>query len=321
MKVILQKDLFDRSKKTFQDASHKLGIKFLVTDILDEATMIEYNHEGACCIVIGSEKYSREFYNTITEGSFVIRYGVGYNAVPIDICKTRNIMVGYTPGSLTDSVAEHTMALLLSMVRHIPLLDNRMKEKQWQGETGFELRDKTMAILGFGQIGKAVARIAKYGFGMKIHAFDIIKPDCMELINFYSDNYNDVVRNADIITVHLPSITDTIGFIDSNKIEHMKPGVILINTARGDVVVEKDLYNALINGQISSAGLDVFQNEPYFSDADFDFRKLKNVILTPHCGSNTTDANEKMANMVIQNIMSFYTQGKMILIPEMHKNA
>lgn len=317
MKVIIQKDLYERSLDIFSEAEEKHGIQFIQTEVLDENNILKKHSEGAKCIVIGAEAYSKEFYNSLIEGTAIIRYGVGYNAVPINICKSRNIKVGYTPGTLSDSVAEHTFALLLSVVRKIPALHQSMKNNEWTGLTGIELKNKTIAIIGYGQIGQAVAKIAKYGFGMKIFSFDQIDSSADNVCDFYSNNFNEVVHNADIVSLNLGTTPSTIGYINKEKIDMMKDGAILINTARGELINETDLFEALTNGKILAAGLDVFEKEPYEPDSDFDFRKLDNVVHTPHCGSNTAEASNRMAEMVVKNILAFYTSKEMILIPEM----
>ena len=317
MKVVLQKDLFVRSEKIFSLGAKENHIEFLLTDALDEPAMIEFHKQGANCFVIGAENYSRSFYESIRPGSAVIRYGVGYNAVPIDICKERNISVGYTPGTLTDSVAEHTFAMLLAMNRNIPQLDDSMKSNHWKGITGLELKDKTIAILGFGQIGKAVARIAKFGFGMKINAFDVMSSTDCECVDYYSNDFESVVKNADIITIHMAVMPETKGFINSERIELCKDGVQFINISRGDLVDEKALFKALEIMKISAAALDVYVNEPYVPTIGADFRKLDNVVLTPHCGSNTKEASSRMAKLVIKNIIAYNLGKEMILIPEL----
>lgn len=319
MKVIIQRDLFSRSYDDFTIASEKHGIQFIQTDTLDEDTILTHHYKGVNCIVIGAEAYSRKFYSSLREGSAIIRYGVGYNAVPIDICLRRNIKVGYTPYTLTDSVAEHTFALLLGVVRKIPKLDQSMKAGKWEGLTGIELKNKTIAIIGYGKIGQSVAKIAKFGFGMKVSIFDRKKTKD-DLFNYsYSNNFSEAVKGADIITIHLASYPETKKFINREKIDMMKDGAILINTARGELIAEKDLFEALICGKLSAAGIDVFENEPYLSYSEYDFRKLSNVVLTPHCGSNTIEASHRIADLVIKNILAFYLSIEMVLIPEMSK--
>lgn len=317
MKAIIQKDLFTRSSEVFSSAAKEHGIQFFQTEVLDEKAMLELHNEGTNCFVIGAEAYSREFYTSLQEGSAVIRYGVGYNAVPIDICKSRNIKVGYTPGTLTDSVAEDTFAMLLAVARNIPALHQSMKDCVWKGITGMELKGKTIAILGFGQIGQAVARIAKYGFGMRVNAFDILRITGSDLCDLSSDNFEEAVKDADIISLHMATLPSTMGFINAERISRMKDGVIFINTARGELVVEKDLFDALTAGKISAAGLDVFAKEPYHPSPEVDFRKLANVVLAPHCGSNTREASNRMAKMVVENILAYYSGNKMVIVPEL----
>jgi D-3-phosphoglycerate dehydrogenase len=317
MKVILQEDLLQRSREVFNSASRKFNIEFIPTKVLDEKKMLEYHKKGVKCFIVGAEAYSREFYGSLQEDSAVIRYGVGYNAVPVDICRDRKIKVGYTPGTLTDSVAEHTFALLLSVVRKIPALNQSFKNNEWKGLTGVELRNKTLAVIGYGQIGQAVAKIAKYGFGMKVHAFDHsdLAPD--NVWDLYTTNFDEVVRAADVVSIHLGTTSSTTEFIDAHKIDSMKDGVIFINTARGELINEENLFKALKNGKIQAAGLDVFTREPYKANVKADFRKLKNVVLTPHCGSNTSEASRRMAELVIENVKAYFAGTKMLLIPEL----
>lgn len=317
MEVVLQKDLFERSERVFYNASKKHDIKFYLTDILDEDAMLAYHKKGVNCFVIGAEAYSKRFYENLSKGSSVIRYGVGYNAVPIEICRERNIEVGYTPGTLTESVAEHVFAILLSVVRKIPELHQSVLTGNWMGVPGIELKNKTIAIIGFGSIGQAVAKIAKFGFGMKVNAFDIRKKNNQDLYDFFSDSFKKVSQNADVLSLHMSTSKENNHFINQEKIQMMKDGVIFINTARGELVNELDLYAGLQSGKIAAAGLDVFTNEPYKPYQNADFRKLKNVVLTPHCSSNTKESNDRMAELTIKNILSYYTGGEMVLIPEL----
>lgn len=317
MKVIIQEDLLQRSFEVFNSASQKYNIEFITTKILDENTMLEHHRNGVKCFVLGAEAYSPKFYGSIQRGSAVIRYGVGYNAVPVDICKQRNIKVGYTPGTLTDSVAEHTFALLLSVIRKIPVLDKSVKNNEWKGLTGIELKNKTIALIGYGKIGQTVAKIAKYGFGMKVIAFDQTNYSTNNVCDFYTKNFKEAVQFADVVSLHLGSTPSTNKFINTDRINKMKDGVIFINTSRGELINEVDLFKALKNEKIQAAGLDVFTGEPYKPIENADFRKLNNVVLTPHCGSNTSEASNRMAEMVVQNIKAYFTGTKMDLIPEL----
>jgi len=317
MNVIIQKDLFIRSREEFSAAAEKYGIRFLQTEVLDEEAMLKHHQESAGCFVIGVEAYSAGFYSSLKENSAVIRYGVGYNAVPLEICREKKIKVAYTPGTLTDSVAEHTFALLLCVCRKMPEMNESLRNGKWRGRTGLELKGKTLALIGYGQIGRAVARIAKYGFGMTVAAFDSREDPGEGPYDLYSNDFAKAVRRADVVSLHLATTPSTIGFIDKVKISQMKDGAVLINTARGELIVEDDLYEALKSGKILTAGLDVFVNEPYVPLPGADLRTLDNVVLSPHCGSNTKEASKRMAEMVIENILAYFSGEEMIIVPEM----
>ena len=317
MKVVLQKNLYERGQEIFDKSSKNRNIEYFLTDVMDETAMLHHHRQGIPCFVIGAEKYSDDFYRSITEGSAVIRYGVGYNAVPVDICRERNIKVAYTPGTLSQSVAEHAIALLLALARNIPSSDASLKAGEWKGAGGVELTGKTLAILGFGQIGQAVARIAKYGFAMKVNAYDIQTAKMPEYVDMLSSDYPAVVHDADYISIHMATLPETAGFYNAEKIKPCKDGVFFINTARGELVADEDLYDALQSGKIAKAALDVFSQEPYHPNSAIDFRKLDNVILTPHCGSNTLEANNRMAEAVVANILAYYNHTEMMLIPEL----
>ena len=317
MKVVLQKNLYERGQTIFDQSSKVHGIEYMLTDVLDETAMLQYHRQGIMCFVIGAEKYSDEFYQTIAENSAVIRFGIGYNAIPVNICRERNIKVAYTPGTLTQSVAEFTFALLLALARNIPALDASVKDGKWKGSSGLELAGKTLAILGFGQIGQAVARMAKYGFLMKVNAYDIQTANKPEFVDLLSSDYGVTVHDADFISMHMATLPETTGFFNTQRIKQCKNGVFFINTARGELVAEHDLFEALLSGKIAKAALDVFCKEPYNPDLSVDFRKLDNVLLTPHCGSNTREANNKMAEAVVANILAYFNHMEMALVPEL----
>lgn len=318
--IILQKDLYERSKEVFEYNFQKYSINHYLANALDEKLMLTYHRQGINIFVIGAETYSYNFFNSIKPNSLIIRYGVGYSSIPIDLCRKKNIYVAYTPGTLNDSVAEYTIGLMLSLARYIPMSYHEMLNNRWKGITGFELKNKTLAILGYGQIGQSVARIAKLGFQMKINAFDkyITKDNIADII---TSDYNTAVENADIISLHLSASKELENFINKDRINAWKDGAIFINTSRGCLVNEQDLYQALLNNKIAGAAIDVFKEEPYFprKTNDIDLSTLSNVITTPHCGSNSVEANNRMALKVIKNIISFSRGEEITIIPELKK--
>lgn len=194
-----------------------------------------------------------------------------------------------------------------------------VKRAQWGTRAGVELRGKTLAIIGFGKIGRKVAAIAKNGFGMKINAFDInaAKLDGSGLA-VLSDNFEDCVKDADFVSLHMPMNKENFNFINQKTLKMMKKSAFLVNTARGKVIDENALYDAVNSGEIAGAALDVYHNEPYLPLGEKDLRKLPNVVLVPHIGSNTDEAHCRMAESCIRSITHFY-EGKLDqveLIPE-----
>lgn len=307
MKTVLQKDLYDRGKKEFDESE----LELFIFDVFEEDKMIETQQEtGARCFIIGAEKYSNEFYNTIDKGSLIIRFGVGYDSVPLDICRKRDIKVAYTPRTLDESVAEHTVALILNCARQIPEADNLMKKNSWGMEAGLELKNKILAVIGFGNIGQQTARIAKKGFQMKIHALDIypeLDDKYYDLVDFYSTDFAEVVNDCDFISLNMAAIEETKNYIDRDKLILMPEKSFLINTARGHVINEEDLFQALNQREIAGAALDVYDNEPYKPvNENRDLRTLDNIILTPHIASNTDAANKNMTELSIKNAVNFY---------------
>jgi lactate dehydrogenase-like 2-hydroxyacid dehydrogenase len=183
-----------------------------------------------------------------------------------------------------------------------------------------ELAGKTLGILGFGEIGRRVAAIAHFGFRMRVLAADVRSFSQMrqsgesELsalarlgLACYTTDVQNVFRQSDVVTIHCSANAETRGFINAERLRWMKPGALLVNTARGSLVDEDALYDALAEGRLGGAALDVFQNEPYVpATAGKDLRSLDNVVLTPHIGSNTEEANRRMAQAALKNVLLFF---------------
>lgn len=319
MKVIIQENIYQKAESVFKGSN----LEFIRFNLSEQERMVNAQLQtNAGCFIIGAEKYSLDFYEQIKEKSLVIRFGVGYDSVPLNICLKRNIYVAYTPNTLDDSVAELAIALLMSLIRNIPETHFNVKRGIWNGTTGLELKGKTLAILGFGKIGRRTARIGKYGFGMKINAFDLNLQDNKDnLADLYSDNYRECVTDADFVSIHMSVNKDNEGFFNKSKFDLMKKGVFLVNTARGKLINEPDLYDALVSGNIAGAALDVYNNEPYLPYPGKDLRTLPNVLLTSHIGSNTIEANARMAESCIKNVINYYNNQfqNISLVPEIRK--
>lgn len=231
----------------------------------------------------------------------ISRYGVGYDRVDIAAAKALGIAVTNTPGVNSEAVAELTMALILSLVRRIPYLDRQTKANQWIRSTGTELAGKTIGIVGLGAIGKLVARCAQ-GFAMNVVAYDpyISEAYCAEH-NIGVRELDALLREANVISLHLPLNDQTYHIIDKAAIDKMQPGTILVNASRGAIIDEDAAYDALCSGQLGGLGLDAFEQEP---PTDSKLLALDSVVATPHTGAHTAEATAKMAAAAVENLIA-----------------
>ena len=238
-------------------------------------------------------------------------FGVGFNHIDIDAAKDRGIVVTNTPDVLTDCTADIAMLLMLSVARRGPEGDQHVRQDHWTGwrpthMLGTKVTGKTLGLIGLGRIAQAMARKAHHGFGMKILFTDPYPPSQSvidELQATQCADIEEVLKNADFVSIHCPGGKETYHLLDSEKLAMMKPGAYLINSARGDVVDNQALIDALKNRKIAGAGLDVFEGEP---NLDPGFRTLDNVVLFPHLGSATMETRVAMGMRVLENIEAFF---------------
>jgi len=225
----------------------------------------------------------------------VARAGVGIDNIEVPAATRKGVLVMNTPGGNTLSAAEHTMALMLAMSRNVVPACNSLKSGAWDRKKymGNQLNNKTLGIIGLGRIGMAVANMAR-GFHMNILGYDpLAAPKNAEELGLeVTDNIERVLRESDFITVHVPRNPTTLNMIGADQIGMMKPTARLINCARGGIINEEALYEALAKKQIAGAALDVFSTEP---PQDFRFAKLDNCIVTPHLGASTEEAQVEVA--------------------------
>ena len=223
------------------------------------------------------------------------RAGVGVDTIDVDAATERGIPVLSAPEGNTISAAELTMALLLALARKVPGADRSMKAGEWDKKsfTGTELHGKTLGLVGAGRIGGEVARRAR-GFGMRVLVHDpFLNAERARTLDVETAPIEDVIQHADVISAHVPLTDATRNLIGAAQIARMKKGVLLLNVARGGVVDEAALLEALKSGQVAGAALDVFEVEPL--PADHPFRTLPNVVLTPHLGASTSEAQHSVA--------------------------
>ena len=230
----------------------------------------------------------------------ISRYGAGYDRVDIEAAAEKGIAVTATPGSNAEAVADLTLGLMLAVARQIPFLDREVRSGGWPRRTGFEIFQKNLGIVGLGEIGKRVARRAK-GFSMNIRVFDpMIDRRFIESNGLIEASLDEIWGQSDVITLHVPLADDTRQMVNAETIRRMKPGVILVNTARYELFDEAALMKGLADGAIKGLGLDVYADEP---PIDHPLLKLPNVVLTPHAGSHTLEARNRMADMAVSNLI------------------
>ena len=225
-------------------------------------------------------------------------WGTGTDHVDLAAAQRQNIRVTNTPGVSAVAVAEHTLALIMAVAKRTVEVDREVRRGGWPRAMVTELRGKTLGVIGTGAIGREVARLGA-GIGMRVIAWTFHpRGDVAEWASL-----EDVFRQSDVVSVHLRLSRETSGLIRSEHFEMMKPGAILINTARGGIVKESDLVHALRTSRIAGAGLDVFETEPL--PADSPLSTIRNVVLTPHAAGITPEATEAGLALAIENVFSF----------------
>lgn len=232
---------------------------------------------------------------------------VGYDHIDVAEATRRGIYVCNTPGVLTDCVAETTWALILAVAKRLVEGDRFVRSGRWDRPLtsveflGSDLRGKTLGIIGLGRIGKRVAEVARC-FGLRVLYYDTVRSELHERMGVVYRELSELLKEADIVTLHVPLKSDTYHMVDASKIYMMKKGAILINTSRGAVVDERVLVEALRDGRIAAAGLDVFEEEPISKESEL--VKLENVVLSPHRGSASVETRMAMAELVARNLIS-----------------
>ena len=243
-----------------------------------------------------------------------IRYigvlATGYNVVDVKAAAQKGIVVTNIPSYGTDAVAQYAFALLLEMCHHVGLHDESVKAGEWENCQDFcywktplmELAGKTMGIIGFGRIGQRTGAIAQ-AMGMKVLAYDRFQRPELENENCRYVSLEQLLAASDVISLHCPLLPETKGVINRDTISRMKDGVLIINTSRGDLVVEKDLAEALISGKVAGAAADVVSTEPIKRDNPL--LKAPNMIITPHMAWGAKESRGRLMNQAVENLKAF----------------
>lgn len=301
---------YAKAQSVFEAAAEK-GIDCISVDEDEGSVAAAVKEHRACAVIVGVDTYAGALYEALPKGGIIARFGVGFDSVDLAQAAKAGIVVTNTPGALSDAVAEHAIWLAGAVARKVGQAHHDMKNNHWQSRVGIELGGKTLAVIGCGLIGMRVARIASAGFRMKVVGHDVIAPATESRIKWGVERFEmdlaPALADADFVTVHIPSIPETKHLINADTIAMMKDGAYLINTARGPVVDEIALYDALSSGKLAGAGLDVFETEPYQPrKPDKDLRTLDNVVLTCHMASASTEACRNMATMCLANVSAAF---------------
>jgi D-3-phosphoglycerate dehydrogenase len=306
MKVLITdpiaKDGVDILKSAGLEVEERLG--------LAPAELLKAVEDADGLVIRSNTRVTAEVAQAAKKLKVVGRAGTGLDNVDIPACNKRGIVVMNTPGGNTNSAAEHTMAVILALSRHIPQATASMKDGKWEKKRfkGQEVTLKTLGIIGIGRIGSIVCQYAQ-GFKMKVIAYDPhIRPDLAEKLGIELVSLDELLARADYVSVHTPLTKETRGLLNADLFSKMKKGAMVVNCARGGIVNEQDLYDALASGKLAGAALDVFSEEP--TTKANALLSLDNFICTPHLGASTKEAQENVAVAVARQIADYLIRGE-----------
>lgn len=256
--------------------------------------------DGVDAIITGTDELTAKVIHAATQLKTIAKHGIGLETIDLAAARSRGIVVSATPAAPSDAVADLALGLLLAVARKIVPAHQSTVAGQWKNYTGMELRDKVLGIVGLGRIGRQVCLWAQ-GFGMRIIAHDpYADPEFAAAHGVTLVTLDELLAQADVITLHAPPDPAGGPLLGAAELAAMKPGALLINTARGALVDEAALAEALQRGHLGGAGLDAFVDEPPVGSP---LLALDNVVLTPHIGGSTVDGRRRMGEMTVQNVL------------------
>ena len=285
-----------------------LNLNIIIDTGLTQEQLISKIEDVHVLLVRSQTTVTREVIAAAKNLKLIGRAGVGVDNIDLTAATEHGIIVVNAPDGNTNSAAEHTIAMMTSLARHIPQAFNTLKNGKWDRKSyvGVELKNKTLGVLGFGRIGVEVAYRAK-GSRMNVMAYDpFLSEERAKELGVQKSTVEEICAQADFITVHTPLLPETRNLINKDKFAMMKDSVRIINCARGGIVNEDDLYDAIVEGKVAGAALDVFVEEPA---TDHKLLTLPQVIATPHLGASTIEAQESVAVDVSNDIIKFFTTG------------
>jgi len=308
MKVLISDNLDQSGVQIFRD-TEGIEVDFKPGMSHDELKSIIGDYHALA--IRSATKVTEDILEAGKQLKVVGRAGIGLDNVDIPAATKRGIVVMNTPTGNVITTAEHAISMMLSLSRNIPQGTASLRAGKWEKKKlcGRELFNKVLGVIGFGKIGSIVADRAR-GLKMRVIIYDpYVTPERIEKAGFECVSLENLYKRSDYITVHVPKLKDTIGFLNKDAFAQMKTGVMLINCARGGIVDEKDLYDAIKLGKIAGAALDVFTTEPPGNSPLFE---LEHVIGTPHLGASTQEAQENVAVAVAEQIVDYLKNGTIV---------
>jgi len=294
MKVLICDATDPKALKLIKEA----GIEVVNQPDITPEELLEVIPEYPCMVVRSRTKVTKEVLDAGTSLKSVVRAGVGLDNIDVASAQEKGIKVLNTPSASTQSVAELTVAYLMALARNIPLMTASMKAGKWEKKSflGSEVSGKTLGLIGSGRIGSAVADRA-IALGMTVVAFD---PYVTELPNITLMELDELLASADYISLHVPHTDETHNILDAAAFAKVKPGVQIINCGRGGTIDEDALYQAIQDGKVAGAAMDVFADEPL---ADSKLFSLDKVIGSPHIGAGTKEAKARVGEVAAQKVI------------------
>ena len=277
---------------------------------LAEADLIVERAKDAEIILTNKTPLNEKIIDQLPKLEYIGVLATGYNVVDVEAARKRDIVVTNIPDYGTDTVAQAAFALLLELCHHVGAHDEAVKKGEWTNSPDFcfwnhpivELSGKTMGIIGYGRIGQVTSRIAQ-AFGMKVLAYNRTREKVVETEKVRYASLEDLYKNSDVIVLHCPLTEENKGFINKEAISQMKDGVFIINNARGALINEADLADALNRGKVGGVGLDVVSEEPI--KADNPLLHAKNCIITPHISWASMEARKRLMDIAADNLQKF----------------
>jgi D-3-phosphoglycerate dehydrogenase len=302
MKVLVTPRSFGSSSPAPLALLCKRGIDVVLNttgSVMSEA-QVKVAIAGCEGVIIGVDPLSADAMSAATMLRAVSKYGVGLDNIDLDYCRARGIAVSKTVGANSASVADYAFALMLALARKVIAADAKCRKRDWGKITTGDVAGKVLGLIGLGMIGRHMVRRAK-GFSMRVMAYDVVWDEqyAAEAGVEFSE-IDDIMRECDFISLHLPLLPETRGIIGAERVAMMKPAAYIINTARGGLIDEGALIRALKTQRIAGAGIDAFSEEP---PSDREWYALGNVIMGSHCAASTAGANEAMGRMAAENLL------------------